>query len=132
MGRPCAGTKVNCADQTQCIFIWEQCDGKTVHCRDGSDDQENLCRNYTCTYPGADLKCADDLQCFSYLHLCDGKRDCNDGSDETFNVCKTRNCGWRERSCDNGKCVYIRQFCDGKDDCGDNSDEMEPCFRNNY
>ncbi|CAG2252089.1 LRP2 [Mytilus edulis] len=88
--------------------------------------------NYTCKYPGADLKCADDLQCFSFLHLCDGKRDCNDGSDETFHVCKTRNCGWRERSCDNGNCVYIRQFCDGKDDCGDNSDEREPCFRNNY
>ena len=44
----------------------------------------------------------------------------------------TRECGFRQRYCDNGNCIYITEFCDGKDDCGDNSDEKESCFSNNY
>ncbi|XP_052073743.1 modular serine protease-like [Mytilus californianus] len=130
IGRPCSSWQVHCADQIQCIYDWEQCDGETVHCRDGSDEQEDICRNHTC--PSTDLKCADDLQCFSYLYLCNGRRDCYDGSDETFNICKTKECAFRQRYCDNGNCVYITEFCNGKDDCGDNSDEKEHCFRNNH
>ncbi|VDI16738.1 uncharacterized protein LOC143074503 [Mytilus galloprovincialis] len=130
IGRSCSGWQVHCADQIQCIYDWEQCDAETVHCVDGSDEQEDICRNHTC--PSTDLKCADDLQCFPYLYLCNGRRDCYDGSDEAFNICKTKECAFRQRYCDNGNCVYITEFCDGKDDCGDNSDEKEPCFRNNY
>lgn len=36
---------MHCADQIQCIYEWEQCDGETVHCRDGSDEQEHICRS---------------------------------------------------------------------------------------
>ncbi|CAC5370006.1 LRP2 [Mytilus coruscus] len=122
---------VKYADGRQCIWKPALCN-EHIACNDGSDESEATCKDHTCTHSSADIKCADDLQCFSYLDLCDGKRDCNDGSDETFNVCKTRYCGWRQRSCDNGNCVYINQFCNGKDDCGDNSDEKEPCFRNNH
>ncbi|CAC5420349.1 unnamed protein product [Mytilus coruscus] len=79
------GMKVHCADQIQCIDIWEQCDGKPVHCRDGSDDQENIYRRRPCF--GMKVHCADQIQCIYNWEQCDSETvHCRDGSDEQEDI----------------------------------------------
>lgn len=60
IGRPCGYyygfKKLHCPDEIQCIVELDFCDG-VVHCKDGSDENEDFCRSMLKEYY---------LQCFYF------------------------------------------------------------------
>jgi len=62
----------------QCIPSWYWWDGDN-DCSDGSDEDTQLCYNYTC--PADRWKCGDGSMCILSWYWCDGDNDCIDCSD---------------------------------------------------
>ncbi|CAD6995690.1 unnamed protein product [Ceratitis capitata] len=126
-----------------CIQIHNLCDG-TKHCRDGSDERKNICKNMKCST--SSFRCNYGA-CIPAENMCDGVIDCVDSSDEDNDMCRShrnepteedieesenrKHCAsWGQMKCWSGQCVNLSDKCNGIQDCADGSDEWSQLCAN--
>ncbi|XP_037949020.1 serine protease nudel [Teleopsis dalmanni] len=91
----------------------EQICNKKEDCHDGSDETEDICREFKKECKTSEIKCRSTSECISKSKFCDHKADCEDLTDEPT-ICS---CFTYLKATDPSK------ICDGIRNCYDKSDE---------
>ncbi|XP_036361362.1 low-density lipoprotein receptor-related protein 2-like [Octopus sinensis] len=120
----CSDTEFICSNG-KCIFKSWVCD-EDDDCRDGSDENSNLCATHTCEK--TQYRC-NNGRCINHLFRCDFDDDCRDNSDEIG--CDASTCGPAQFTCKNSRCIDAAQVCDGYDQCRDGEQTDEKNCPNN-